>query len=598
MTDLFATYDEQRDFSQKTIKAACYAPFHHLDFLPNGDAWVCCVNGTYTVGNVEKETVREIWNGPRIQHLRESLVRNDWSLGCQDCQNSILRGGLAKAMRYDWATIDDWEWPQSFSLRLSNACNFGCIMCTDQLSSVVRSRSRSSRLPVVYGDRFFAELEEFLPHLKLIHFAGGEPCIIPEYFRIWEMLGRSDYGDVELSLVTNASAWNEKVAESIEKLNFTNILVSIDGATKETFEKVRLGSDFDVVMENLHRFAAAAARVRQRGRHVGPATLAISYCLMPVNYHEMADVMLLAEEFGAEVSISVVLDPVSCSFLDLHPREIYQAYDALLGRLESVETQLSVSNRRGYLEAAEEIRGMAREVEEGLRAPGERHPWPGPGSSSSDILPISHQGDSVHVAILSAPSESRGRGCPRTSAIARSLARSGVRVTLLHFGPERTGPVVSERDAITVRFFDRTDLEQSPRVEATITETGAQAVVAVSIDAVLASAHACGRLPLWIDLAENPLSTSSNSTLTEVHDSLAVRDWWRLAPALDRGTRFSCDSEEQRLVLLALLGLRGRLGENPDCSIVGVLNGAEGIRPETTKDLCDWARGLARVSDQ
>lgn len=591
MTDPFAVYDEQRDFSQKAIMAACYAPFHHLDFFPNGDAWVCCVNGTYTVGNVQQMSLQEIWNGPRIQRLRESLSQKDWSLGCQDCESSVLRGGQAKAMRYDWATIDDWVWPQSFSLRLSNACNFGCIMCTDQLSSLVRSRSKMPRLPVVYGDRFFADLEEFLPHLKVLHFAGGEPCIIPEYFRIWDMLGQSDCSDVELSMVTNASVWNDRVAGAIETLNFTNLLVSIDGATKETFEKVRLGSKFEVVMKNLRRFAAAAARVRQRGGFAGPATLGISYCLMPVNYHEMADVMLLAEEFGAEVSISVVLDPVSCSFLDLRPSEIQDAYEALLSRFETVEARLSPSNRRSYIEAAEEIRGMAREIEEGLRLPGERHPWPDSGPSISETLPISDHGDPVHVAVLSAPAENGGRGCSRASAIARSLARSGVHVTLLHFGPERTGPVVSKRDTITVHRLDRTELEQTLKVGAAIIGTGAQAVVAVSIDAVLAAPQVCGLLPLWLDLAENPLSTSRSSTPSEVHDSLAVRDWWRLAPALDRGDRFSCASEEQRLVLLALLGLRGRLGENPDCSIVEVLSGAAGFRPEAMKSLCSWARG-------
>lgn len=592
MNEPFAAYDEQRDFSRKAFKSACYAPFHHLDFFPSGDAWVCCVNGTFTVGNVQQQTLREIWNGPRIRRLRESLVRNDWSLGCQDCENAVLRGGQPKSMRYDWPAIEAGEWPQSFSLRLSNACNFDCIMCTDQLSSMVRSRSRQPRLPVVYRDRFFAELEEFLPHLKVVHFAGGEPCIIPEYFRIWDMLGRADCSDVELSMVTNASVWNDRVAEALETLNFTNLLVSVDGATKETFESVRRGSRFEVVMENLRRFADSANKVRQRGRNAGPAALGISYCLMPANHHEMADVFLLAESYGAEVGVSVVLDPVSCSFLDLRPSEINEAYDALMRRFETIEPRLSSGNRRMYIEAAEEIRGMAREIEEGSRLPGERHPLPQESPCCSENPAIADDMDPVRVAVLSAPAENGDRGCLRVSAIARSLAQSGVHVDVLHFGSERTAPVVSNNDTVVVNRLDRTDLERTERVEAIIAETGAQAVVAVSIDAVLAASPVCGDLPLWIDLAENPLSTSRSSIPSEVHHSLAVLDWWRLAPALDRGDRFSCANEEQRMVLLALIGLRGRLGENPDCSIVGVLGGAKGTRPEAMKELSDWARVL------
>jgi hypothetical protein len=54
----------------------CRFPWDTLQVLSNGDVRVCCwITGP--VGNLKDTTIEEIWNGPAIRELRESILRNE-----------------------------------------------------------------------------------------------------------------------------------------------------------------------------------------------------------------------------------------------------------------------------------------------------------------------------------------------------------------------------------------------------------------------------------------------------------------------------------------------------------------------------------------
>lgn len=66
----------------------CYAPFFHLLVDSKGTVWPCCM-GHKTMdklGNIRRETLSEIWNGPRYQAFRKRLYskRDDVCHRCDD----------------------------------------------------------------------------------------------------------------------------------------------------------------------------------------------------------------------------------------------------------------------------------------------------------------------------------------------------------------------------------------------------------------------------------------------------------------------------------------------------------------------------------
>ena len=120
----------------------------------------------------------------------DAVQRGDLSYGCGNCRHRLEHGtGYADVEYYRWMPEPaDPAWPEVMAFGLSNTCNLACVMCGGNLSSRLRALEGRPRLEPAYGDRFFAELEEFLPHVRRTEFRGGEPFLIREHHRVWDLL--------------------------------------------------------------------------------------------------------------------------------------------------------------------------------------------------------------------------------------------------------------------------------------------------------------------------------------------------------------------------------------------------------------------------
>jgi hypothetical protein len=203
---------------------------------------------------------------------------------------------------------------------LSNRCNLGCVMCTPALSSRLRSEAGMAPMPSPYDEQFFADLEPFLADLKVAKFLGGEPFLIPDHRRVWEMIDRLG-ASPKIEVTTNGTVWTPLVDWVTDRFA-VDISVSVDAVTAETYESIRRGGDFGEMRSNLDRFAD---RCRSRGTN-----LHLSFCLMTHNWWELAPFLVWAEEytFGPPVTVSNVATR-GMSLLDLPTdrlREIRSAW--------------------------------------------------------------------------------------------------------------------------------------------------------------------------------------------------------------------------------------------------------------------------------
>lgn len=65
---------------------ACHAPWRNLFFSANGTVFTCCSNRTYAMGYYPQQSIAEIWQGERMNDLRQALAQNNFSKGCYGCQ--------------------------------------------------------------------------------------------------------------------------------------------------------------------------------------------------------------------------------------------------------------------------------------------------------------------------------------------------------------------------------------------------------------------------------------------------------------------------------------------------------------------------------
>lgn len=330
----------------------CFAPTVHLYLAPDGDVRACCRNWR-ALGNIGREPLRDIWNGVRHRDLVARLARDDYSLGCGRCHAEVEIEGregsypeLFDSFASQLTPGDAPQWPLRMEFNLSNACNLQCIQCDGLLSSSIRiHREGRAPLPKVYGDEFFDDLRAFIPHLNEAQFAGGEPFLGSENYRVWDLIHELQPGLACVS-VTNATQWNARVQRVLDQLRM-GFIFSIDGVTKTVYEAIRIDADFDSVMTNVDRYAEAA-----RAKEM---PLEVNHCLMVQNYRGFADVLEWADSKGIKANVSVVRTPAECSLAALPQsdlREVLRLYDA---QDDAVRSRLTI-NAAAWTAELERIR--------------------------------------------------------------------------------------------------------------------------------------------------------------------------------------------------------------------------------------------------
>src|SRR5262249_36386151 len=127
-------------------------------------------------------------------------------------------------------------------------------------------------------------LRPILPYVRKVKLNGaGEPFLVPEIERFLEIF--RSYG-IRLNATTNGTLVTERLARMIGE-SFSELIVSMDGATRETFEWLRVGARFDRVREALVRI--------NRHRRDG-LSLSIGFVAMRHNLHELPALVQLAKD--------------------------------------------------------------------------------------------------------------------------------------------------------------------------------------------------------------------------------------------------------------------------------------------------------------
>jgi MoaA/NifB/PqqE/SkfB family radical SAM enzyme len=168
--------------------------------------------------------------------------------------------------------------PFYYSVHLNMPCNERCIMC------VPDGRHRKDIMAL---DDFRHLVEQIRPYAHTINILGGEPFMYPWICEALEILASNG---MTVSVITNATLLNDRVAGHLLALNELYMKCSIDGATAETYRRIRGLDVFDRVTANLGAFAQ---RARQRsGINIVPV-----YVVMRENLHEVLPFLDYAKQF-------------------------------------------------------------------------------------------------------------------------------------------------------------------------------------------------------------------------------------------------------------------------------------------------------------
>jgi MoaA/NifB/PqqE/SkfB family radical SAM enzyme len=193
--------------------------------------------------------------------------------------------------------------------------------------------------------------------------AVGEPLMSPNLPRILADLRRYD---VRLEIISNGTLMKERkiLHELVERAG--TFTFSIDGARRETYNRIRIGADFDDVMGNIRRFNRLRLAMPRGER----PRLTFNFVLMKSTIAEFPAFIDLAARFRADVvSCFHLLDYVPGSEGESLADERAFANHCLRLALERAEKHGIVVDRPAPFVLTESERAAFREPSEPLPEP-------------------------------------------------------------------------------------------------------------------------------------------------------------------------------------------------------------------------------------
>lgn len=164
----------------------------------------------------------------------------------------IRRGDIRFAWyRFQWNWVAKHDTVLSFPLHLdievTEACNLRCIMCVHGTTGVPVTGRIDMKFALGLIDRAVAG------GTRSIKFNWrGEPAL---HTGLEELVAYAKAkGILEVQFNTNGIPFTEERITALIDAGLDRVIFSMDGATKETYEKIRLGADFDKLMRNIGLF--------------------------------------------------------------------------------------------------------------------------------------------------------------------------------------------------------------------------------------------------------------------------------------------------------------------------------------------------------
>ena len=312
-------------------KPICNAPGSSLYFFPDGEVGACCLNKTYySYGHYPDDSINKIIRSKERKKHRKYLINNNFSLGCRECEENLNSGNFGGLLLNGLKNIRDGKRITKMDFELSHLCNFNCIMC----------HKDDNLVDTVYGDRFLDEIRPYLLTIKFATFIGGEPFLIPVYYKIWHII-MTQNKNCRMTVHTNGSILNEKIMNLARHPNFY-IDLSLDSLREGIYSLIRKGGELSKTLKNFYFFNDC---MKEKNH-----TMEISVCPMRLNWKEIPALVEFANHNQCSIFFNHVHHPSYLSLKYLHSSHliaITEYYKHVLADLPDT-TPLQTENRNRF----------------------------------------------------------------------------------------------------------------------------------------------------------------------------------------------------------------------------------------------------------
>ena len=270
-------------------------PFTGLATREDGAVKICCRSAP--IGFIQENTLEEIWNSDTMRLVRKQVLHSERPEVCKPCFDLEDQGVESLRQRHINGVIPearinlyptaiaklnntDYTMPFEFptmEIKLNNLCNLKCRMCNPLDSTswndwnevkpfyekesnyLVPTVAKLVKIPGQYigpfdvTENWWNDFERLIPHFRRVEFAGGEPLMDPQHYKILDML-KPYAKNIEIKYATNGTTLgiskNRTIHDYWPYFRSVAVNVSMDGI-HDVYNYIRSNSDFNQIEKNI-----------------------------------------------------------------------------------------------------------------------------------------------------------------------------------------------------------------------------------------------------------------------------------------------------------------------------------------------------------
>ena len=258
------------DYNEASAHSFCVLPWLHRFVNLGGEVQLCCAAEEFDHSYIREDSSHpinisdglsdeQIGDTRHMRDIRLSMYKGEWPAACERCRVTEETGGCSRRQAENRHFEKHIPWilentdKQGFApvrivsrdYRLGNLCNLRCRMChpraskllMDEWNEVARPRLRINaedaaeyeNMTWFHNQQLWDDFRAHCQDLEHLHFAGGEPLIIPEVQKALEIcVDEGVAGNIELTFNTNVTKIPARHRELWPQFKSVNLLCSID----------------------------------------------------------------------------------------------------------------------------------------------------------------------------------------------------------------------------------------------------------------------------------------------------------------------------------------------------------------------------------
>jgi len=178
-------------------------------------------------------------------------------------------------------------YPNEIMIEPINICNLNCALCSAPQKYITRKRLAMTL------ENFKIIIDDVKKYAHSIYLSNaGEPMLNKDIFKMIEYASKNN---LSTSLSTNATLLHTAAIRHLLYSGLDHLIISLDGATKHSYEKFRVGARFENVIENIKNLCNEKRRLRKAKPYIE-----LQFIVTRYNENEIEDINKLAEKMGVD----------------------------------------------------------------------------------------------------------------------------------------------------------------------------------------------------------------------------------------------------------------------------------------------------------